>query len=172
MGFVRKLGQVAIVGGALALLVACGSGDDPGPTNPGGLPGTATGLPTADAPAQDAECGRLTEGDVAEAIGPNDGGQHDYLLGGCVWTSTAGEKDGLVEAVHATVLPADQYEAVAEIGEPVSGFGDGATYADLHGELWFPCRSGDFCGIKAKISDPDRREEIAMRLGKALQGRV
>ncbi|MEV6815151.1 hypothetical protein [Micromonospora sp. NPDC051296] len=173
MKIFRKLGQVAVVGGALALVVACGSDDGPSSSNPAGPPGTATELPATDAaPLQDGECGRLPEGDVAEAIGPNDGGQHDYLLGGCVWTSTAGETEGLVEAIHATVLPAGQYEAVAEAGEPVSGFGDGATYADLHGELWFPCRSGDFCGIKANISDPDRREEVAMRLGKVLQGRV
>lgn len=172
MGIFRTLGQFAIVGCALAAVVSCGSGDDSGSTASADLPGTATALPGEIAPAQGDECDLLPESEVVQAIGPHDGGQHDYQLGGCVWSSTAGEKDGLVEAIQATVLPAAQYEDVAEIGEPVSGFGAGATYANLHGELWFPCRSGDFCGIKADISDPDRRQDVALRLGKVLQSRA
>ncbi|WP_157228745.1 hypothetical protein [Nocardia brevicatena] len=129
--------------------------------------GTRLGLSTARSLGA-----RLTDSEVAQEIGPHDGGQHDYLLGGCVWSSTAGEKDGLVEAIHATVLPAAQYEIVAEVGGTVSGFGTEATYANLHGELWFPCHSGDFCGIKANISDPDRRQDVALRLGKVLQNRA
>ncbi|MEV4124393.1 hypothetical protein [Nocardia sp. NPDC049707] len=172
MGIFRTLGQLAIVGGVLAAVVSCGNGGDSRPTTSVGLPGTAPALPGATASGQGGECDRLTNSEITQAIGPHDGGQHDYLLGGCVWSSTAGEKDGLVEAIHATVLPAAQYEAVAEIGEQVSGFGAGATYANLHGELWFPCRSGEFCGIKAKISDPDRRQDVALRLGKVLQSRA
>lgn len=172
MRIFRTLGQLAIVGGVLAAVVSCGSDNDSGSPAAVDLPGIATALPGATAPAQAGECDLLTESEVVQAIGPHDGGQHDYLLGGCVWSSTAGEKDGLVEAVHATVLPAAQYEAIAEIGEPVSGFGAHATYANLYGELWFPCRSGDFCGIRADISDPGRREDIALRLGKVLQSRA
>lgn len=172
MRALKRLGQAVLIGGALVLVAACGGGDAPGAADPASPPDVVTDLPTEAAPGRDGACDRLPESEIADAIGPNDGGQHDYVLGGCVWTSTAGERDGLIEAIHATVLPADQYEALAEIGEPVSGFGDGATYADLYGELWFPCLDGDFCGVKANISDPDRREEIALRLGRALADRV
>lgn len=172
MGFFGKLGQAAVASAALALVVACGSNGDGSSSTSADLPDTGK---LADAPAADeseAACKHLTEGEITEAIGPNDGGQHDYLLGGCVWKATSGPKDGLVEAIFATVLPQGQYEAVAEIGEPVEGFGAGATYATLHGELWFPCRNGDFCGVKVDISDSDKREDVAMRLGRVLQGRV
>jgi hypothetical protein len=166
---ILRLGQVAIVGGALAMVVACGSdGGSSSPTS-AKTPDDSVGAVTQ---ANGDECGRLTKSEVSEVIGPNDGGQHDYELGGCVWTATSGAKDGLVEAIHATVLPKAQYQAVAEIGEPVSGFGDGATYDSGYGELWFPCRSGDFCGIKASIGDPDKRKDVALRLGKTLQGHV
>ena len=124
------------------------------------------------AEAKNDECERLTRSEVADVIGPNDGGQHDFLLGGCVWTATSGAKDGMVEAIHATVLAEAEYEAVAEVGEPVSGSAEGATYDATHGELWFSCRSGDFCGIKVRIGDSDRREEAATRLGTVLQGNV
>ncbi|MFG3601595.1 hypothetical protein [Micromonospora chersina] len=168
---ILRLGQVAIVGGALAMVVACGSdGGSSSPTS-AKTPG-ADDFASAVTQAKGNECERLTKSEVSEVIGPNDGGQHDYELGGCVWTASSGAKDGLVEAIHATVLSKAEYEAVAEIGEPVSGFGDGATYDDGHGELWFPCGSGDFCGIKAKISDPDKRKDVALRLGKSLQGHV
>lgn len=172
MNIFRKLAHVAIVGGALALVVGCGS--DGGPTSSGPADGSGTADDAAGAvtEAKGGECERLTASEVTEVIGPNDGGQHDYALGGCVWTATSGAKDGLVEAISATVLSKAEYEAVAEVGEPVSGSVDGATYDTTHGELWFPCRSGDFCGIKVKISDPDKRKDVATRLGKALQGRV
>lgn len=168
---ILRLGQVAIVGGALAMVVACGSDGSSSSPASGETPGTDD-FASAVTQAKGDECERLTKSEVSGVIGPNDGGQHDYQLGGCVWTATSGAKDGLVEAIHATVLPKAQYEAVAEIGEPVSEFGDGATYDSGYGELWFPCRSGDFCGIKANIDDPDKRKDVALRLGKILQGRV
>jgi hypothetical protein len=170
MQILRKLGQVA-VGGALAMVVACGSDGGSSSSTSAENPGTDDAA-SALTEAKGGECERLTKSEVEEVIGPNDGGQHDYLLGGCVWTATSGAKDGLVEAIFATVLPKAQYEAVAEVGEQVSGSADGATYDSIHGELWFPCKNGEFCGIKVNIDDPDKRKEVALRLGKILQGRV
>jgi hypothetical protein len=179
MKILRKLGQAAIIGGALAMVVACGTDGGSSSTSAGGSSSTsADAAGQADdavsslTEAQGDECERLTQSEVADVIGPNDGGQHDFQLGGCVWTATSGAKDGIVEAIHATVLPKDQYEALAEVGESVSGSAAGATYATTYGELWFPCRSGDFCGIKVNISDSDKREEVATRLGTVLQGHV
>ncbi|MEU2612983.1 hypothetical protein ABZ570_15595 [Micromonospora sp. NPDC007271] len=169
MKMLRKLGPVAVVGLALALVVGCGS--DGGSSSPESAQSAGTD-DSATTQAKGDECGRLTKSEVTEAIGPNDGGQHDYQLGGCVWTATSGAKDGIVEAISATVLTKPEYEAVAEVGEQVNGSAEGATYDTMHGELWFPCRSGDFCGIKVNISDPDKRREVALRLGKSLQGRV
>lgn len=122
-------------------------------------------------PGSDESCKFLTQEEVASAIGPNDGGKHDYTFGGCVWVASSA-KDGFSEAIYASVLPKDQYEAVAETGEPVSGFVEGATYATMHGELWFPCRKGDYCGVKVRTASSDGREETALRLAKAMQGRV
>ncbi|MEV0429480.1 hypothetical protein [Micromonospora sp. NPDC050495] len=172
MGMFRKLAQVALVGGALTLVVACGSDGGPAASGPVRVPAAGDEAADAGTGADGDECGRLPANEVAEVIGPNDGGQHDYALGGCIWTASSGPKDGIVEAVSATVLPKEQYEAVADAGSPVSGSADGATYNDIHGELWFPCRSGDFCGIKVSISDPDKRKDAALRLGKVLQGKV
>ncbi|MEV2240633.1 hypothetical protein [Micromonospora sp. NPDC049891] len=170
MEILKRLARAALVGGALAMLVACGSDAGPGSSTPGDRPGAAG---TADDAAgsltepKGDECERLTTDEVADEIGAHDGGQHDFMLGGCVWTANSGG-----EAIHASVLSKDEYEAVAEIGEPVSGSADGAVYDDIHGELWFPCRSGDFCGIKANIGESDRRKDVALRMGKILQGRV
>lgn len=175
MEILRRLAQAAVVGGVLAMLVACGSDAGSGSSTPGAAPGAAESVDGA-APDDDAgsltepkgeECERLTTDEVADAIGAHDGGQHDYQLGGCVWTATSGG-----EAIHASVLSKDEYEAVAEIGEPVSGSADGAVYDEIHGELWFPCGSSEFCGIKADIGDSDRRKEVALRMGTVLQGRV
>jgi hypothetical protein len=170
----RKSAHAAILGSALALVVACGGGGS-GDSSPVSVPGTG-GLPSAggggaQGPDGGDSCKRLTKDEVAEAIGPNDGGKHDYTFGGCVWTA-ASAKEGFTEAIFAAVLPKNQYESVAEIGEPVSGFVDGATYSNTHGELWFPCRGGDFCGIKVRTAGSDKREEIAVRLGKILKSRV
>ncbi|MER7439604.1 hypothetical protein [Micromonospora avicenniae] len=175
MRILRKLGHGAIVGVALAMLVGCGSDDTPGSTGAPGTDGVASAETDAESGGTDAkgaECERLPASEVAEVIGPNDGGQHDYTLGGCIWTASSGAKEGVVEAVSATVLPQAEYEAVAEIGEQVSGSAEGATYDSTHGELWFPCGSGEFCGIKVSINDPDKRRDVALRLGKSLQGRV
>ncbi|GAA1311128.1 hypothetical protein Psi02_54750 [Planotetraspora silvatica] len=170
MDVFRKFTHAAILAGALALVAACGGG--------GGLDGSSpVGIPGAEAPAgegsgnSDSSCKFLTNNEVTEAIGPNDGGQHDYTFGGCVWTASSA-KDGFNEAIFAAVLPKAQYESVAEIGDPLSGFVDGATYAELHGELWFPCRAGDYCGIKVRTASSDGRQETALRLAKILQDRI
>ncbi|GII57253.1 hypothetical protein Pth03_56420 [Planotetraspora thailandica] len=170
MGVFRKFTHAAIVGGALALIAACGGGGDSGGSSPVNLP-SAVGLPGGEGSDSSESCKFLTEEEVTQAIGPNDGGQQDYTFGGCVWTASSA-KDGINEAIFAAVLPKAQYESVAEIGDPVSGFVDGATYAELHGELWFPCRGGDYCGIKARTADSDGRQEIALSLAKLLQSRV
>ncbi|MBQ1024900.1 hypothetical protein [Micromonospora sp. C95] len=163
-----RLARAAVLGGALAMLVACGSDAGSGSSTPEAVesvtaPDDAAGSLTE---PEGEECARLTTDEVADVIGAHDGGQHDYQLGGCVWTATSGG-----QAIHATVLSKDEYEAVAEIGEPVSGSADGAVYDDIHGELWFPC-GGDFCGIKADIGESDRRKDVALRMGTLLQGRV
>ncbi|MBF8193226.1 hypothetical protein ITP53_47670 [Nonomuraea sp. K274] len=160
----RKFMHAAIVGSALAVVAACGGGGD----SDGGLPGADSG---GEGSGSSESCKFLTEEEVAEVIGPSDGGQHDYAFGGCVWTASSAN-GGINEAVFAAVLPKAHYESLAEIGEPVSGLVDGATYAELHGELWFPCRAGDYCGIKVRTADSDGRQEIALRLAKALQSRV
>ncbi len=172
MKILRRLGQVATIGGALAMVVACAPAGGSSPSTSADTPGQAEDSVSGVTEAKNDECERLTQSEVADVIGPNDGGQHDFLLGGCVWTATSGAKDGMVESIHATVLGEAEYEAVAEVGEPVSGSAEGATYDAIQGELWFPCRSGDFCGIKVRIGDSDRREEAATRLGTVLQGNV
>lgn len=172
MGMFRKLAHVTLVAGTLTLVVACGSDGGAPPSGRADVPGAGNEAADDVAEAKGDECGRLPANEVTDVIGPNDGGQHDYTLGGCVWTATSGPKDGLVEAVSATVLPKEQYEQVADAGGPVSGSAEGATYNDIHGELWFPCRDGDYCGIKVSVSDPDKRKDAALRLGKVLQGKV
>ncbi|MBC6460187.1 hypothetical protein [Actinomadura sp. HBU206391] len=173
-----KFVHAAILGGALALVVACGGGGS-GDSDSGSVPGTGS-LPNAGGAGggggdSDENCKRLTKDEVTQVIGPNDGGKHDYTFGGCVWTATsakAGAPEGFNEAIFAAVLPKDQYESIAEIGEPVAGLVEGATYDNTHGELWFPCRSGEFCGIKVRTVSSDNRQENALRLAKLLQGRV
>ncbi|WP_158566367.1 hypothetical protein [Micromonospora craterilacus] len=54
----------------------------------------------------------------------------------------------------------------------MSGSADGASYDDIYGQLWFPCRGGEFCGIQVDINDPDKRKDVALRVGTILQGRV
>ncbi|MFJ2031584.1 hypothetical protein [Streptosporangium sp. NPDC087985] len=169
MELLRKFTLAAILGIALTLVAACGGGGDSDGSTSVGLPGVEA--PAGEDSGSSDSCKFLSKEEVAEAIGPHDGGRQDYTFGGCVWTASSA-KDGINEAIFATVLPKAQYESVAEIGEPVSGFVDGATYDETHGELWFPCRGGDYCGIKVGTASPDGRQETALRLGKILQGRV
>lgn len=161
---IRKLAGSVITSGALALaLTACGASDDDG----GGV-GPLGQPEQSDRPSA---CDLLTADEVTDVIGAHDGGAHDYLFGGCVWTATSGE-DGFTPSIHVAVLPPDQHEALAEPGDPVPTFGDGATYADLHGELWFPCQSDKFCGVRVSTPDGDTRQGFAEKLAKAVQGRV
>ncbi|MFJ4849623.1 MULTISPECIES: hypothetical protein [unclassified Streptomyces] len=169
----KRIAHTAILVTVLAVVTACGSGNS-AVSGPADHPSSVS-LPTMDAGGEDPggneSCKYLTREEVAAAIGPNDGGKQDYVFGGCVWSASS-TKDGFREAIFAAVLPKAQYESVAEIGDPVSGFGEGATYATMHGELWFPCREGDFCGIKAHTASSDDREQIARRLATAMRGRL
>lgn len=165
----RKRLQAGAIGGLLAItLAACGGADDggAGPLSPGD---------TAPENEQDAnradECALLTESEVTQVIGPNDGGADDMAFGGCRWTASS-SKDGFTESVHVAVLTADEYEQLAEIGDPVAGFGDGATYADLHGELWFHCRGDKYCGVKARTAEGESRQGFAEQLAKAVLDRA
>jgi hypothetical protein len=123
-------------------------------------------------PTQSEECELFTDDEIAEHIGAHDGGQQDYLFGGCVWSSTEFTTEGFIPAIHVAVLTEEMYDLVAEIGDPVDELGAGATYAPLYGELWFPCGDGRFCGVKAAIATSDEREVIAMEVGRAMQQRV
>ncbi|NLU78561.1 hypothetical protein HCA58_09240 [Micromonospora sp. HNM0581] len=170
MEILKRLVQAAVLGAMLTMLMACGydAGSDSSTSSesPDAV-GAVDDAPGSLTEPEGAECERLSADEVAEAIGAHDGGQHDYQLGGCVWTADSGGA-----AIHASVLSKDEYEAVAEIGEPVSGSADGAVYDDIHGELWFPCGSGMYCGVKADIGESDRRKEVALRMGALLQDRM
>jgi len=48
----------------------------------------------------------------------------------------------------------------------VNGFGDGATYTQTHGELWFPCQNDRFCGVRARTADGDTRQGFAEQLAR------
>lgn len=173
-----------VPGAVLVLVVACGNGAGPGGSDEGADAGTQASTET-DAPTEAPDgagpatgtvsgleaCDLLTDDEVTEAIGPHLAGEHDYLLGGCIWEAETPTESGLTEAIHATVLPRGEYEMVADIGEPIDGYGEGATYDDITGELWFPCLGGDFCGIKAGIGDSDGRQAAAERLAQSILGR-
>lgn len=164
----KRVIQALVLGAALAAGAGCGdSGGGPtGARNGADVP-TSIGGPDGE-PA----CKLLTGAEVTEAIGAHDGGQHDYAHGGCVWSANAPLKDGFTQQIHAAVLSEDRYHQLAgiEIGDPIDGFGDGATYSPTYGQLWFPC--GDqWCGIKAAIADGDEREQIAQRLARSLDSR-
>lgn len=173
---------VVIVG--LLLLAGCGDDDDSVGSGPSGgrddagvIDDNVDAEDPADGDDDDAdgddvaECALLTDDEVEEAIGPHDGGGQDFMLGGCIWRATE-SSDDFVPAIHVAIVPADVYDSLAEIGDPVDGFGDGATYAELHGELWFPCRDDQFCGLKAHIAESDEREQTALALGRLVEDRA
>lgn len=168
----QKLLQAVAVSGVLAItLAACGSSDDGAGSPRLGDVGQENASDATGDSGRPAECELLTEKEVTDVIGPNDGGAQDYVFGGCVWTASS-RKDGFAESVTVAVLESGEYEAVAEVGEPVDGFGDGATYAEMHGELWFPCQGGKFCGVKAGTADGDTRQGFAEQLARAVMDRV
>ncbi|RBM18957.1 hypothetical protein [Streptomyces sp. PT12] len=163
----HRLWPTIVLVGALTFATACG-GDDSSSDN-GSDSGNGSGAGSDS--GENALCDTLTDEEITDAIGEHEPGTHDYVFGGCVWTASAADADGFTASIHAAQLPADQYESVAEIGEPIDGFGEGATYDDIHGELWFPC--GDaFCGIKAGTADSGPRQDIATRLAQSLRDRV
>lgn len=118
------------------------------------------------------QCSLFTGDEVEAVIGPHDGGQQDFQLGGCVWTAGAADSGGYTPRVQATVADQGIYEAVAEPGDPVDGFGDGATYDTIYGELWFPCANGQWCGVKADLADGDERRTATLALGTLLRDRA
>jgi hypothetical protein len=172
MRFRNVLTALAVSSLCVITLTACGGSDDDGGNQVGA--GDA-GQENAQAAGEDsdrpAECELLTGDEVTDVIGPHDGGAQDYVFGGCVWTASSGE-DGFTESVAVAVLETDEYEALAEEGEPVEGFGDGATYAEMHGELWFPCQDGKFCGVKARTADGDTRQGFAEQLARTVMARA
>lgn len=86
-----------------------------------------------------------------------------------MWSAKTPDQDGWTNQIHASVLPEDLYRTVAEIGDPVDGFGEGATYKANYGELWFRC-SDEWCGVNAAVIN-DQIEQIAKRLAHLLDSR-
>lgn len=161
---VRRFTHALVLTAALAMGAACG-GSGSEPTGPDG----GTGAPED---GGEAACELLTDDEITETIGEHDGGQHDYAFGGCVWSAKAPVQDGFTEQIHATVLSADLFRDLAgiEVGDPIAGFGEGATYSPRHGQLWWQC--GDqWCGVKVAVVLGDEIEEIARRLARSLDSR-
>ncbi len=101
------------------------------------------------------QCDLFTGDEITAVIGPHDGGQQDFQLGGCVWTATTADADGFTPAIQATVTEPDLYEMVAESGEPVEWLRRLApAYAGVYGEFGFTAiATGTCCGVKGDIAD-------------------
>jgi len=126
-----------------------------------------------DSPDRIEECSLLTDAEVTAAIGPHGAPEMDMLFGGCAWhAQVPPTENGFRPGVVVAVVPAVAYEQVAHVGEPVDGFGAGATYDSTWGELWFRCRGDMHCGLKIDISDPDERAATARRLGLLVKSRA
>jgi hypothetical protein len=117
-------------------------------------------------------CKLLKDNEIEAVIDEHAAGRQDMLFGGCIWPSTTTLSDGRPEAIHAAVLSEAEYHQLAEIGEPIDGFGEDATWAELYGELWFRCAGGRYCGIKVVTASSDYRREHAEGLARALATRV
>ncbi|QDH71094.1 hypothetical protein [Marilutibacter alkalisoli] len=117
-------------------------------------------------------CKLLRDSEIEAVIDEHTPGRQDLLFGGCIWPSKTTLSDGRPEAIHAAVLSEGEYRQLAEIGEPIDGFGEGATWAELYGELWFRCAGGRYCGIKVVTASSEYRREHAEGLARALGSRV
>jgi hypothetical protein len=122
-------------------------------------------------------CALLTRAEVAEAIGPHDGGTTDlgnqWGLMSCRWTATAAE-EGWHDAIEVAVFEGPMLQLARDDaeGEPVAGFVSGALYDRTAGDLWFDCSGGRFCVVKARTQRSDRRQEIALALARRVESRV
>ena len=116
-------------------------------------------------------CALLTDAEVTEALGPHGPPQRDPGFGGCVWYGATNEA-GYSNKVAVAVVPSFVYEQVAEIGEPIEGFGSGATYAEIRGELWFRCQTDKHCGIQLILPSGKDRAAEARRLGRLVKSRA
>lgn len=159
-----KVAQAVVLSAVQAIGAGCGDGDGGEADADNGVAGPhLSGKPKGE-PA----CELLTHAEISGAIGEHDGGQTDIAYGGCVWTGTTPLEAGFTEQVSISVVPENRYRRLAEIGDPIAGFGEGATYAPGHGELWFRC-GADWCGVK--VTAAGEIEEIATRLAHSLDGR-
>ena len=156
----RILSLLCTVASALALLTACG-GDEGAKDSVGGKAQVAE------------ECDLLTDAEITAAIGAHNPAEPDMYFGGCAWYSTTAPTDtGFRPGVIVAVVPQIVFDQVAHVGEPVTEFGDGATYDATHGELWFRCRAEMHCGLKLRIADSDQRAELARRLARLVKERA
>jgi hypothetical protein len=167
--------RVLSVTAAFALLAGCGGNgaddfaDDDAP-------------PAATAAAGTDHCALLTDAEVTEAIGPHGGGrtgEGEWGNMGCRWTATtvqdvSGFPDGWRDAVEVAVFDENRTAWARDqaTGSPVPGFVDGALFDESYGDLWFPCAAGRMCVVKARTASGDRRQEIALRLARLVNGRV
>lgn len=164
--------RIALVGCAVALAAGCGGSESSGDL--GGLPGGALqGEGSGDDPGDTNEnCALLTDTEIEEAIGEHNSGEQDYAYGGCVWKATDGTLE-FTPGVHVAIMPQDQYVQLAETNtKPATDFAPDATYAELYGELWWPCQDTQYCLVKVDLADGDEREQVALQLGEVVKGRV
>jgi hypothetical protein len=161
----KRVTTLAVATAALAFGAGCGGdSDSEGATGAGGDPSGAGVPPVGEA------CDLLAEDEVTEAIGEHDGGQPDYAYGGCLWSAMTADANGWTNRIRAAVLPEDVYRQLVDPDPgrrlPIDGFGEGATYDNLNGELWFRC-DDQWCLVAAE-TNAGPREQIARQLASSL----
>ncbi len=155
----------SLVGYALALLVGWG------------------GAVSAGGPGERDRCALLTHAEIEGAIGPHKGGStelgNEWGLQSCRWTATAAQKvegspAGWFDAIEVAVFDAARtpWARQQAKGMPVGGFVKGALYDGSYGELWFACAGDRFCVVKARTASGAKREQIANRLARLVEGRL
>lgn len=163
-----KLVRAVVLGAVLALGAGCGGPD----TEPKGAGGAVPGPNGGDERKVEEVCELLTDAEITEAIGEHDAGRYDPDLSACVWLANSPDQGAFTEAIVVTLVSEDDHRnrVKAKPGDPIEGFGEGATYSPMHGELWFRC--GDqWCSVQAAGLDGDRRKQVVHRLARSLDGR-
>lgn len=168
----RRLSASLLAASLGTTLVACGSSEPNG--DDAGDAGDAGDLGPDNLPEGEEACELLDDATVDSALGPNDGGAHDYQYGGCIWSGEGTDSQGLPYTLSVAVTTPETKELVADTRvEPIEGFGEGATWSTTWAELWFPCLDGNWCLVHASVAEEDdERRAVAVTVAEELQSAV
>ena len=134
------------------------------------------------ASAETDRCALVKDSEIAEAIGPHEGGNaglpNEWGNNSCRWTAknapAAKAPEGWRDAIELAVFEGTMRSWAKDRmrGEPIAGGPANAQWDKSFGELWFECAGGRVCVVKVRTAASKQRKEFATKFAQLVESRL